>query len=57
MADKISIAIATYNGEIFKRTTRSLYSQTMLPDEIIVVDDCSTDNTITFWKNIIKDMV
>lgn len=51
MADKISIAIATYNGEKYLREQlESLYSQTMLPDEIIVVDDCSTDNTITILE-------
>lgn len=51
MSDKISIAIATYNGEKYLREQlESLYSQTMSPDEIIVVDDCSTDNTITILE-------
>ena len=46
MSVKISIAITTYNGEKYLREQiDSLYSQTLVPDEIIVVDDCSTDNT------------
>ena len=43
---KISIAMTTYNGEKYlKEQLDSLYSQTLLPDEIVVVDDCSTDST------------
>lgn len=46
MGNKISIAIATYNGERFLRQQlNSLYAQTRLPDEIIVCDDCSKDST------------
>lgn len=44
--EKISIAIATYNGARFLREQLdSLYSQTLLPDEIIVCDDRSNDGT------------
>lgn len=46
MADKISVAIATYNGEKYLREQLdSLYSQTIKPDEVVVVDDCSSDGT------------
>lgn len=46
MNNKISIAMATYNGENYLREQLdSLYAQTYIPDEIVVVDDCSTDNT------------
>lgn len=42
----LSIAIATYNGERFLRQQLdSLYSQTRLPDEVVVSDDGSTDGT------------
>ena len=38
--------MATYNGENYLREQLdSLYAQTYIPDEIVVVDDCSTDNT------------
>lgn len=44
--DKISIAIASYNGAKFLREQLdSLYNQTVLPDEIVVSDDCSKDGT------------
>jgi len=51
MRDKISIAIATYNGEKYLREQLdSLYTQTFIPNEVIAVDDCSTDNTITILE-------
>lgn len=38
--------MTTYNGEKYLREQLdSLYSQTLLPDEIVVIDDCSTDST------------
>lgn len=42
-----SVLIATWNGEKFiKEQLESIGSQTRLPDEIIISDDGSTDNTI-----------
>lgn len=44
--EKISIAIATYNGGRYLREQlESLYTQTRIPDEVVVVDDHSCDNT------------
>lgn len=49
---KISIAMCTYNAEKFLREQmESLFSQTMIPDEIIICDDLSSDETV----NIIND--
>ena len=46
MNNRISIAIATFNGEKYlKEQLDSLYLQTLLPYEIVVVDDYSTDKT------------
>jgi len=43
---KISICIPTYNqGAFLAQAIQSAYNQTLLPIEIIVFDDCSTDNT------------
>lgn len=43
---KISTIITVYNLEKYiVETLESVFSQTRLPDEIIVVDDCSTDNS------------
>jgi len=43
----ISVAIATYNGELYiKAQIESILNQTRFPNEIIIVDDFSTDQTI-----------
>ena len=44
---KTSIAMATYNGARFVREQLDSFSaQTRLPDELVVTDDCSTDDTV-----------
>lgn len=51
---KISIVITAYNvGEFIERAVRSALSQTYKNIEVIIVEDCSTDNT----KDIINDLV
>ena len=43
---KISIAMATYNGAAYiLEQLKSFSDQTLLPDELIITDDCSTDKT------------
>lgn len=43
---KISVALATYNGaQYIKEQLESFVDQTRLPDELIITDDCSTDQT------------
>lgn len=43
---KISVVIATYNGEKYLREQlQSILDQTKLPDEVIVTDDGSVDST------------
>ncbi len=43
---KISIAMATYNGaQYLKAQLPSFVDQTRQPDELIITDDCSTDET------------
>lgn len=50
----ISVCMSTYNGEkyIYKQL-ESIYNQTRRPDEVIICDDCSMDNTV----KIIKDFI
>ena len=43
---KISVAMCTYNGELYlKKQLESIAYQTVFPSELIVCDDCSTDGT------------
>ncbi len=43
----VSIALCTYNGAMFlEQQLESLVNQTYQHIEIVVVDDCSTDNTV-----------
>lgn len=43
---KVSIALCTYNGSKFlAEQLESFMQQTTLPDEVVVCDDCSSDNT------------
>ncbi len=44
---KTSVALCTYNGEKFlKEQLESIFSQTVSPDEIVICDDGSSDNTL-----------
>ncbi len=47
MKTSISIAMATFNGEKYvKEQLESLATQTALPLELVVCDDCSSDGTV-----------
>jgi glycosyltransferase involved in cell wall biosynthesis len=49
---KISVAMCTYNGARFLREELdSIARQTRLPDELIVCDDASTDNTVEILQD------
>ncbi len=48
---KISVALCTYNGDSFLRQQlESIQQQTRLPDELVVCDDRSTDQTIVIVR-------
>lgn len=52
---KVSVVIATYNGEKYIiKQLESVLNQTRRPDEVIIRDDCSTDNTPLIISNYIK---
>ena len=48
----ISIAMATYNGEKYlQQQLDSIAAQSVLPDELVVCDDCSKDDTVEILEN------
>ena len=50
----ISVAMATFNGETYiQEQLDSIYNQTRKVDEIIIVDDCSTDSTVRIIEQYI----
>lgn len=52
---KISIAMATYNGERFIRhQLDSFVRQTLLPLELVICDDGSTDSTLSIINNFAR---
>lgn len=52
---KVSIAMATFNGaQYIYEQLASFLSQSRLPDEVIICDDCSTDTTVDIVNEFIK---
>nr|WP_263325078.1 glycosyltransferase family 2 protein [Neobacillus sp. Marseille-Q6967] len=51
----ISIALCTYNGENYlEEQLKSILQQTRLPDEVVICDDRSSDNTIAIIEKFKK---
>lgn len=52
----ISIAMTSYNGEKYiEKQLLSILSQTMLPDELVIVDDCSKDQTVSIIETVLEE--
>ena len=52
---EVSICMATFNGEAFlEKQLISIFHQMTVNDELILVDDCSTDNTVDIAEALIK---
>ena len=48
--------MATYNGgHYLKEQLDSIYNQTLVPDEVLVCDDCSNDNTAAILSEYAKE--
>ena len=55
---KISVVIPTYNSSAYIcKTLESVYKQTKLPYEIVIVDDGSKDQTVTVIQKYIRQHV
>ncbi len=53
---KISVGMTTYNSRAFLREQiESIFHQTMLPDEIVVCDDCSNDGTMQLLEELQRE--
>lgn len=51
----ISVVMATYNGgKYIEQQLDSIKNQTRKPDEVIICDDCSTDETVLIIKEYIN---
>lgn len=51
----ISVCMCAYNGEkTINRQIDSILDQTLLPDEIVIYDDASTDSTVSIINEYIK---
>ena len=58
MSLRVSVAMATYNGERFIREQLdSILSQTRLPSEIVICDDGSTDATVALIHEVLSQEV
>lgn len=52
----ISVALGTYNGERFLREQlESLADQSVLPAELVVCDDCSSDGTMAILERFARE--
>ena len=52
---KISVAMCTYNGARFLREQlESIAAQTRLPADLIICDDCSTDETVEILNGFVR---
>ena len=51
---KVSVGMTTYNSaKYIKEQLDSIFSQTILPDELVICDDSSTDDTVDILKNYV----
>lgn len=55
MKSNLTVIIPNYNNERYiKKCLDSVLAQTMLPEEIIVVDDCSSDSSVDILKEYLE---
>ena len=53
---KISVCMGTYNGEKYiRQQLQTIYDQSRKPDEVILCDDCSRDDTVRIIREFIEN--
>lgn len=53
---KTSVVLSAYNGELFVlEQLESIQNQTVPVDEVLILDDCSTDRTFAICEKFIKE--
>lgn len=58
MNEIVSIIVPCYNVEKYvRRCIESLFAQTYPSIEIVVVNDCSTDDTLSVLKSLKREML
>lgn len=56
MGLKLSVAMTTYNGEKYIiKQLESIRTQTRIPEEVVILDDCSKDSTVSLVQKYISD--
>ena len=54
---RVSIAVCTYNGGTYVyEQLKSILTQTRIPDELVICDDCSKDNTVAVIRQTLKKL-
>lgn len=57
MTNTVSVGMATFNSAKYVREQlESILTQTVLPDEIVICDDASTDNTVDILHSILDNV-
>ena len=53
---KVSILMCTYNGEDYiQEQLKSIINQDRKPEEVVIIDDCSTDRTVEIVRDFINN--
>ena len=53
----VTVVLTTYNGEQFiGEQLSSILEQTRLPDELVILDDCSCDRTVDIISHMIRNV-
>ncbi len=54
--NSLSVVLSVFNGrEYIKEQLESLVLQTLLPDEVLIIDDCSTDDSVSIILGFAKE--